>query len=98
MASWFTVNRTIGTGGSWWALSVSAWGEDDMREDDVAVTQGGLGIKLQSKSSKIKSKTKATKAKPKQQVQSKKLTNTKTFESIQFSFSPTAENIITNKK
>ena len=40
----------VGTGESWWDRSVSAWGEDDRKGDDVAVTREGgyqLGIKPQ---------------------------------------------------
>jgi len=53
----------VGAGESWWDRSGSAWGEDDMTGDDVAVTRGGgyqLGIKpkrqKQSGTNKIRSK------------------------------------------
>ena len=34
----------VGTGESWWDRSVSAWGEDDRKGDDVAVTRGGINL------------------------------------------------------
>lgn len=96
MASWFTVNRTIGTGGSWWDLSVSAWGEDAMRGHDVAVTRGGVVING-DQAAKQKQKQQNQKQNKGNKSKSKKLTNTKTFESIQFSFYLTAEIISQTK-
>ena len=65
----------VGTGESWWDRSGSAWGEDDMTGDDVAVTRGGGGINLGS-SQKGKSKAAQTKSEAKQ-IKKLKIANEK---------------------
>ena len=44
----------VGIGESWWDRSVSAWGGDDRKGDDVAVTRGGVSTWDQAAKAKAK--------------------------------------------